>query len=90
MEVEHDEANSQFTVTLDGRTAVLRYRRASDGALDYESTFVPPPLRRRGIGRKLVQHALQYARDNTYDVIPTCWFVKKFMDNEPAGEQSSG
>ena len=88
MEVEHDESNLQFELTVDGHTAVLRYRRVSDGVLDYESTVVPSPLRRRGIGAALVRHALRYAKENMYEVIPTCWFVKKFMDRERASESS--
>ena len=59
------------------------YRRVDDTTLDYTSTFVPPELRGRGVGERLVLHALDWARAEGRRVVPTCWFVGKMLDQHP-------
>lgn len=83
MEIRHDPDRGRFTAAVDGREATLSYRRVDDRTLDYTSTFVPPELRGRGVGARLVLHALDYAREHDQKVIPTCWFVGQVLDERP-------
>ena len=78
-EIRHDERRHKFVADLHGGEAYLRYVRAGDRTLHYTSTFVPPRYRNRGIGARLVRHALAYAREQGFDVVPTCSFVRRVM-----------
>lgn len=83
LEIRHERDRSRFVAEADGRESVLRYEDRGDGVLDYQSTFVPPELRRRGIASQLVHYALDYAREHSYRIVPTCWFVRQVIDREP-------
>jgi predicted GNAT family acetyltransferase len=84
MHIQHDPDNHQFFTDIEEYTATLKYSVHPDQKiLDYYSTFVPPQLRRRGIGEALVKFALDYAIENGYKVIPSCWFTKDFIDSHP-------
>src|SRR5438552_1103223 len=51
----------RYEITREGRTAILAYRREA-GAIALVHTFVPPPLRARGLAKRLVAFALADAR----------------------------
>jgi predicted GNAT family acetyltransferase len=70
----------RFTLEVDGAVAYIAYRMLDDHTIEYASTFVPPALRLRGIGYRLVEHALAYAADQGFTVVPSCWFVRRVMD----------
>ncbi len=79
--VYHDNQAKQFSVSIRGESATLRYLLSTDGkVLDYYSTFVPPTLRGKGVGQALVRFALEYAKKNQLKVKPTCPFVKTYVD----------
>ena len=83
--IEHDEKNKQFIAIVEGKAATLKYSALPDGkTLDYYSTFVPPDLRGRHIGQDIVKFALDFAKENDYQIIPSCPFVKTFIDGHPA------
>ena len=83
--VRHDRDERRFVAVIDGEDtdAVLRYRMADTGTVDYFSTFTPPSLRGRGLARVVVTEALEYALANDLRVIPTCPYVAKIVDAEP-------
>ena len=58
-------------------------RRARDGVLDFASTYTPEELRGRGIASAVVRGALEYAREHHCRVVPTCWFVKGYIQRHP-------
>lgn len=83
LDISHDEGQQKFRVKLEGTEAYLSYRRADPSTLEYASTWVPPEHRHRGIGEQLVRHALAYAHQRRYGVIPSCPFVRWVMDRDP-------
>jgi predicted GNAT family acetyltransferase len=82
IDVRHDRENHRFTTVIDGAEAYLAYAPAGEGRVDFRSTFSPPELRGRGVAAALVTEALAWARGEGLEVIPTCWYVKKFLDRE--------
>ena len=83
MEIAHDEAQSRFTVSLDGHTAELQYRRLPDGVLDLVHTAVPDALQHRGVGDALAVGAFDYARAHGLRVILTCPFLRRWIVSHP-------
>lgn len=76
--IRHNDNKQQFEITINGNTAYVEYKLA-DGLIDFTSTLVPKELEGKGIGARLVQHALEYARANKLKVIPTCPFVNIYI-----------
>lgn len=83
MEIRHEAERQRFVAEIEGHEAVLDYRRRADGTLDYRHTFVPPALRGRGTGARLVLRALDHARDQGVKIIPTCPFVERVIADHP-------
>lgn len=79
-QIRLDEERSRFEVPVEDKTAVLSFRAVDDQTLDYQSTVVPPEARGQGIAGKLVRHALDWARDEGYRVIPSCSYVRSWID----------
>jgi uncharacterized protein len=83
MEVEHQAEASRFIVRVPQGLAVLRYSMTSPRIMDIESTFVPAAARGRGIGAALVERAMHHARDAELTVVPSCWYVRTWVDAHP-------
>jgi len=77
--VRHEPENHRFALSSGAGLAVLEYREAGPGTLAYHHTYVPPPLRGRGIASRLAAFALRHALDNGLAVIPNCPFVAAFI-----------
>jgi predicted GNAT family acetyltransferase len=86
---EHDSAHTRFVVDvgLPGQPATLNYRQADEQTVDFFSTLVPPQMRGQGLGTRLVREALDWARAEGYQVIPTCPFVGDIIERFPEYEE---
>jgi predicted GNAT family acetyltransferase len=84
--VANDEQNRQFHAEIDGHRAHLDYLPLHDGTLNLIHTEVDPALRGKGMGEAVVRFALDAARRGGFKVIPTCPFVKKFIERHPEYE----
>ncbi len=80
--VIHDEKVGRFEIFESGQIAYLQYVEEG-GVIDMQHTNVPAQLEGEGIGSALVSAALEYARDNGLKVIPTCPFVKAYIEKHP-------
>jgi hypothetical protein len=69
----------RFFMEVGDDVAYLAYKQVDDGTVDYISTFVPATLRGRGLGKRLVRHALAWAEQEGLTVVPTCSFVQKVL-----------
>ena len=85
--IKHNKQTHRFETHIDGRTGYLEYKKQGDSILDFTHTIVPRELGGQGIGSQLVKHGLDYARENSYKVIPSCSFVDAYM-NKHADYQS--
>jgi uncharacterized protein len=78
-----DNANAgQYELAVDGKSAVLAYMR-DGGTIRLTHTEVPPELEGRGIGSRIVKHALDKARADGEKVAPWCPFVRAYVDRHP-------
>ena len=83
LEVQHDERGHKYFALVEGQEAVLEYGPAGERTLNFWHTFVPPPLRGKGIADELVRQALEDVLARGYRVIPSCWFVRVYIDRHP-------
>jgi predicted GNAT family acetyltransferase len=81
--VEHHPALGKFTALVEGEEAYLLYHPVGEKVLDFASTYTPEDLRGRGIASALVRVALDYAREQQCRVVPSCWFVKGYIQRHP-------
>ena len=80
--VTNNSAAGQFEIRSEQGQSILRYAHRGD-ALDLVHTEVPEPLQGKGYGKVLVDAAFQYARDEHVKIIPSCPFVKHYVDGHP-------
>jgi uncharacterized protein len=82
-DVEHHPEKNCFTVTVNGKEAVLQYRltgeQDSPGSVDFTHTFVPPELRGQGLAESLVRCGLAWAREQNHQIHASCWYAAKFL-----------
>lgn len=85
-EVTHQPDQSRFIVQVDEaqEPAFLTYIASdTEKVYDLNHTYTPPALRGKGIAATLVKHAISFARENDYKIIPTCSYVAVYMERHP-------
>lgn len=82
MNIRHDQAQSRFESEHE-EPAVLAYDKKPDGTLDLHHTAVPSSLEGQGVGSQLVRYAIDHARAEGVKIIPTCSFVRGWLDRHP-------
>jgi uncharacterized protein len=82
LEVTHNEASRTFEVWIDGHLCKLDY--IQDGK-NFVITHVGvyPELRGQGIAGKIVEASLQYAKQNSFRVVPMCSYAAAYIRRNP-------
>lgn len=86
MQIEHEESGSKgaFFITLNGkRVAEMTYVKAGEDRMIIDHTEVGDELRGQGAGKKLVQAAVDMAREKKIRILPLCPFAKSVFDRTP-------
>ncbi|MCZ7609468.1 MAG: N-acetyltransferase [Ignavibacterium sp.] len=78
----NDKKGSRFVIIIDGLEVYELYAE-DKGTIDLYSTYTPPQLRGKGLAADVVKAALEYAEEKNLKVIPTCWYVRKYVDEHP-------
>jgi hypothetical protein len=81
--VVHVREAQRFELVVDGLTSVCEYRMQGT-TVAFTHTEVPPELGGRGIAARLVETALQWARDEGLRVRPLCSYVATYLRRHPA------
>jgi len=79
----------RFEALVDGHTCEVDYRLQA-GLMLITHTGVPRPLEGRGLAAALVQHALQWAREQGLKVRPVCSYVQVYMRRHPEWQDLQG
>ncbi|MDQ0169333.1 GNAT family N-acetyltransferase [Paenibacillus tundrae] len=75
--VEHEPANKRFLIQDNGDiAAVMTYVISSPELYIIDHTFVENAYRGQGLGDKLLQAMVEYARENGIKILPLCPFAK--------------
>ena len=81
--IRHEPDARRFATDIDGKTAYITYRDLGNGVLDLDHTFVPREHRGGGLASHLTAHALSYAREHGYRIVPSCPFVAAYLQRHP-------
>lgn len=75
--VEHENANKRFLIQDNGGiAAVMTYVISSPELYIIDHTFVENAYRGQGLGDKLIEAMVEYARENDIKILPLCPFAK--------------
>ena len=77
-EVRNNEAGRRFEVTVGDDVAFAEYR-LHDGVVTLPHTVVPPAFEGKGVGSLLARTALDWAREQGLEVIPSCPFIGAYV-----------
>ena len=78
-EIKQDTEKNRFVTYVEGYETVVEYT-LKDNVIDLYRTFTPPELRGKGVAGKLVKYALEHAKENNLKVIPTCSYVRGYIE----------
>lgn len=87
MEIKHEkfEKKGRFYYEVDGMLrAEMTYSKAGDNKIIIDHTEVDPSLRGEGVGYKLVESAVLFARENNIKVLPLCPFAAAVFKKKAA------
>lgn len=74
---------NRFELEVEGKIAIIEFQKIEPNVLDLIHTEVPDELAGKGIGSKLVSGALEHCKDNNLQIIPSCPFIKSYIDKHP-------
>ncbi len=80
--VRDNPAEHRYELPVDGELAVATYELDGD-VVTFEHTFVPEPLRGRGLATKLVAASLADARAKGRRVVPRCPTFVAYVKSHP-------
>jgi hypothetical protein len=72
-----------FFVKLKHSNAYLSYTKPQRDTMDLKETHVPIESRKKGVGTALVNHVLEFAREESMKIIPSCPFVEEYIHEHP-------
>ncbi len=87
LDVVHDDEGHRYLLRRDGEhIGVIDYRivpgRDAE-TFEFHHTEVPPRLRGAGLAGVLVRRALDDMRAMNRRVVPSCWYVRDFIRDNP-------
>jgi predicted GNAT family acetyltransferase len=83
IERDDDGSRGRYHLRVEGLEAEMTYRRTGEGVITINHTGVPPALRGRRIGERLVLRAVEDARSEGVKIVPLCPFARAQIDRHP-------
>ncbi|MEL6257493.1 MAG: GNAT family N-acetyltransferase [Pseudomonadota bacterium] len=80
---EDGETKGRYVTVVEGHEAEMTFSKAGPKRIIIDHTGVPEALKGMGVGRALVQRAVEDARAGDYKIIPLCPFAKATLDKTP-------
>ena len=85
---EESSGAQAFVLHVDGdRLGSLEFARPEAGVLRIDYVEVAPELRGTGLGRQLVEAAVDWARAENMKVVPICGYARAVIARDPAMSQ---
>ncbi|MGW8123585.1 GNAT family N-acetyltransferase [Roseivirga echinicomitans] len=82
---QETESKGSFYYEKEGkRLAEMTFSKAGSDKIIIDHTTVNDSLKGTGMGGKLVEYAVDYARKHKVKIIPLCTFAKAKLERNPA------
>lgn len=78
-----NEDKKRFELDVEGHTAIIESILSTDNVMFLTHTEVPVALEGKGVGKQIVENALQYIKDHGYKLAPLCPFVAAYLKRHP-------
>lgn len=78
--VADNPSADRFEITVDGEVAGFAEYQRSDGEIEFTHTVVDDAYEGQGLGSTLVKAALDEVRRDGVQVVPSCPFVRKYIE----------
>ena len=82
-EVRRNDVEYRYELLIDGRLVGIADFHVDGSAVVVPHAEIEPGLRGQGLGAILVQGVLDDIRDAGRTVIPSCWYVRRYIDEHP-------
>jgi hypothetical protein len=82
-DVLHVPDQKRFELRDGDEVAVLTYEEEDDHRVALLHTVVPPAMEGQGVGGRLAETAVGWARDTGLEVVPVCSFVQSWLERHP-------
>jgi hypothetical protein len=84
----HHPDRQCFSIVLEGGSEVVLEYVQSEGAIDFNHTYVPSAARGKGLAEAVVKAGLAFARAEGLRVHASCSYVARYLARHPdeAGE----
>lgn len=83
VEVVHEPEQQRYAVSVDGRPAGFAAYIRAEGLVVMSHTEVDGSFEGQGVGSALARAALDDLREQGVRVLPTCPFIKAWIDHHP-------
>ena len=80
---EYSAHDGAWVMERDGETLAELYYKSAPGRIVLEHTTVSDKLRGTGVGKKLIEAAVAWARSGNVTVIPVCPYAKSVFKKNP-------
>jgi hypothetical protein len=84
VEIVDDAEARRYEARIDGAVAGLVTYRLRPGRIEFMHTEVRPAYEGHGLGGRLAEFVLDDARRRGISVVPTCPFIKEYIDEHDA------
>ncbi|MDN5357931.1 MAG: GNAT family N-acetyltransferase [Candidatus Methanomethylophilaceae archaeon] len=81
-DIVHDATGCIFKVYVDGEEAGYLSYNLESGSFDIEHTVVDLPFRGCGLGKVLVEAAVQYATEKGVEIRPFCSYARVLLEKQ--------
>lgn len=82
IKVVHNPDASRFETTIDGKLSKLDYLQNGRNFV-ITHVGVHPALRGQGVAGKIVEVGIEYARKNSFRVVPMCSYAAAYIRRHP-------
>jgi len=82
IKIAHNPDENRFEVTIDGNLSKMDYIQNGKNFV-ITHVGVHPSLRGQGVAGKIVEVGLEYARVNSFRVVPMCSYAAAYIRRHP-------
>ncbi len=83
IEITHNPEESRYELRVDGELVSIAEYSSSGDKLVFDHTETAPDWGGKGLAACVVGAALEDVRTRNLKIVPSCWYVRQFVDEHP-------